>query len=43
MLQKNIDRNKRKERDTWVGYHPRVTRDKTKYSRKCKHKQQDGV
>ena len=24
--------------NTWVGYYPRVTKDKTKYSRKEKHK-----
>lgn len=39
MLNKNIQKLKRKtERDTWVGYFPRVTKDKTKYSRKDKHK-----
>lgn len=38
MLQKNIEKNKRKERETWVGYFPRVTKDKKKYSRKNKHK-----
>ena len=25
MLQKNIDRQERKKRDTWVGYYPRRT------------------
>jgi hypothetical protein len=38
MLEKNKEKQKRKERDTWVGYFPRVTKDKTKYSRKKKHK-----
>ena len=39
MLKKNIDKLNRKEkRNTWVGYFPRVTKDKTKYSRKYKHK-----
>lgn len=38
MLQKNIQKQKCKERNTWVGYYQRVTKDKTKYSRKTKHK-----
>lgn len=39
MLNKNIQKLKCKtKRDTWVGYFPRVTKDKTKYSRKDKHK-----
>ena len=38
MLEKNKAKQKRKERDTWVGYYPRVTKDKSKYSRKEKHK-----
>ena len=39
MLKKNIEKIERKEkRDNWVGYFPRVTKDKTKYSRKHKHK-----
>ena len=38
MLQKNIDKEKRKNRDTWVGFSPKITKDKTKYSRKIKHK-----
>lgn len=38
MLKKNIEREKRKNRPTWVGYFPRVTKDRTKYSRKKKHK-----
>lgn len=41
MLQKNIDKNERKNRDTWVGYFPRVTKDKKKYSRKNKHKNRE--
>ena len=39
MLKKNIDKLERKqERSTWNGYYPRVTKDKTKYSRKIKYK-----
>ena len=38
MLEKNKKKEKAKERDTWVGYFPRVIKDKTKYSRKKKHK-----
>ena len=41
MLKKNIEKQERKEkRNTWVGYHPRVTKDKTKYTRKQKHKKE---
>lgn len=39
MLKKTAEKLERKEkRNTWVGYFPRVTKDKTKYSRKEKHK-----
>jgi hypothetical protein len=38
MLKKNIDKEKRKERENWVPYYSRITEDKTKYSRKEKHK-----
>lgn len=39
MLKKNLVKQERKEnRNTWQGYYPRVTRDKTKYTRKDKHK-----
>ena len=39
MLQKNQQKLKRKKHEnTWVGYFPRVTKDKTKYTRKLKHK-----
>ena len=34
MLNKNKEKQKRKKRDTWVDYFPRVTKDNTKYSRK---------
>lgn len=34
MLKKNIEKNERKNRDTWVGYHQRVTKNKKKYNRK---------
>lgn len=38
MLEKNKKKIDRKKRNTWEGYYPRVTKDKTKYSRKEKHK-----
>lgn len=38
MLQKNIDKEKRKQRKTWQGFYTRVVKDKTRYSRKEKHK-----
>ena len=38
MLKKNIEKQKRKERNTWNGYYSRITKDKTKYTRKGKHK-----
>lgn len=38
MLKKNQQKQKRKDRPTWVGYYQRVTKDKTKYSRKTKHR-----
>ena len=39
MLQKNIDKEKRKKRDTWCPFYERVTKDKTKsIPRKEKHK-----
>lgn len=39
MLQKNIDKEKRKKRNTWCPYYERVTKDKTKsIPRKEKHK-----
>lgn len=39
MLQKNIDKEKRRKRDTWLPYYERVTKDKTKsIPRKRKHK-----
>lgn len=38
MLQKNIEKAKRKERDTWSPYYPRVTKNKKVYTRKEKHK-----
>jgi hypothetical protein len=38
MLDKNKKKEERKKRDTWIGYFPRSTKDKTKYSRKKKHK-----
>ena len=38
MLEKNQQKQKRKDRPTWVGYYQRVTKDKTKYSRKTKHR-----
>ena len=41
MLKKNLEKEKRKKRNTWVGYYPRVVQDKTKYNRKRKHKNRD--
>lgn len=38
MLKKNIEKQERKNRATWSPYYSRVTKDKTKYSRKVKHK-----
>lgn len=38
MLKKNQQKQKRKDRPTWVGYYQRITKDKTKYSRKTKHR-----
>lgn len=38
MMQKNKDKLERKKRQTWVGYYQRITKDKTKYSRKTKHR-----
>lgn len=39
MLKKNIEKVERKEkRNMWTGYYPRVTKDKSKYTRKIKHK-----
>lgn len=38
MLEKNKKKQQRKDRATWTPYYSRVTRDKTKYSRKQKHK-----
>ena len=34
MLQKNIDKKNRKNRQTWVGYYTRKTKNKKKYDRK---------
>lgn len=41
MLQKTIDKEKRKERKTWVGYHTRLTPTKKEKIRKLekRHKQ----
>ena len=42
MLQKNIDKEKRRKRDTWCPYYERVAKDKTKsIPRKRKHKDKD--
>lgn len=38
MLQKNIDKQKRKDRNTWTPYYERVTKNKKAYNRKQKHK-----
>lgn len=43
MLQKNIDKEKRKQRNTWVGYYTRKTptKDELKERAKNKHKKRD--
>ena len=38
MLEKNIKREKRKERPIWTPYYQRVVKNKKIYSRKQKHK-----
>ena len=38
MLKKNIEKQERKNRNTWSSYYQRVTKDKTKYTRKEKHR-----
>lgn len=38
MLQKNIEREKRKERATWIGYHTRKTPTKAELLRKIEKK-----
>ena len=38
MLEKNIKKEKQKTRKNWIGLHTRIVKDKTKYTRKQKHK-----
>lgn len=38
MLEKNIQKQKRKARNTWSPYYSRVTKNKKAYTRKTKHK-----
>ena len=38
MLQKNIDKEKRRQRQTWTPYFQRVTKNKKAYNRKQKHR-----
>lgn len=38
MLEKNIEREKRKNRPTWRPYYERVTKNKKVYTRNEKHK-----
>jgi len=38
MLQKNIEKNQRKNRATWQPYYERVQKNKKAYSRKVKHR-----
>lgn len=40
MLQKNIDKNKRKSRPTWAGYYQRKSPTKRDYENKIEHKYQ---
>ena len=41
MLEKNKEKEKRKSRPTWQPFYTRKTKDKTKYTRKVKHKNDD--
>lgn len=41
MLQKNIDKQKRKERKTWVGMFPRKTPTKKELEKKIERKYKD--
>ena len=41
MLEKNKEKQKNKKRATWTPFYTRVTKDKTKYTRKTKHKKND--
>lgn len=38
MLEKNIQKQKRKTRNAWSPYYSRVTKNKKVYTRKTKHK-----
>lgn len=38
MLEKNIKKEKQKARKNWIGLYTRIVKDKTKYTRKQKHK-----
>lgn len=40
MLKKNKEKLERKNRSTWAPYYSRITKDKTKYNRKQKHKKE---
>ena len=40
MLKKNIEKQERKQRKTWLPYYERTTKNKTKYTRKSKHKKE---
>lgn len=40
MLNKNIEKDRRRERLTWMPYYERTTANKKAYSRKEKHKTQ---
>lgn len=39
MLQKNIEKQKRKNRKNWIGLRHKIEKSKKKYSRKNKYKQ----
>lgn len=41
MLEKNKEKQKRKERSTWTPYYERVTKNKKTYNRKEKHRKKD--
>lgn len=43
MLDKNKEKEKRKERPTWQPFYTRITKDKKKYTRKTKHKNKSTI
>lgn len=43
MLDKNKEKEKRKERPTWQPFYTRITKDKKKYTRKTKYKNKSTI